>query len=123
MIRILVIEPEAPSRHALRNILEGAGYEVEVAADGDDAAGVHAARPADLVIADLADVGPHHTFPGTRMLATAGGLTARDARAVNTVPVHHTLAKPFRRDDLLTAVRATLSAAPSRPATAAMSPG
>ena len=123
MIRILVIESEAPSRHALRNILEGAGYEVEVAADGDNGADAHAARPADLVIADLADMAPHHAFPGTRLLATAGGLTHRGAPAVHPLPVHHTLAKPFRRDDLLAAVRTTLSAAPSRPAAPEAWPG
>ncbi len=114
MIRILVIEPEAPSRHALRNILEGAGYVVEVAVDGANAARAHSVRPADLVIADLADVAPDHAFPGSRVLALPGGLARGNAAGERAVA--YTLPKPFRRDDLLAAVRATLGMAPPVPA-------
>lgn len=100
MQRILVIEPELRARHALRSILAEAGYDV-VVADGSDAVAIHSSRPADLVIADGADAPPPASFAGARLLAVPGG--RRPARWVENA-----LPKPFRRDDLLAAVRATL---------------
>ncbi len=119
MTRILVIESEAPSRHAMRSILEGAGYEVEVASDGTDAVQAHSRHPADLIIADLADVAPTIAFAGARVLALPGGLAARGAEAaerVRTLNALHSLPKPFRRDDLLAAVRTTLTMSLASPA-------
>ncbi|MGE5548055.1 MAG: hypothetical protein ACM33T_14210 [Solirubrobacterales bacterium] len=108
MTRILVIESENKARHTMRNILEGAGYEVELAEDGALGARLHSSHPADLVIADTDDVEPAvQAFVGTRMLALPNGLgIPYHVRALNTLP------KPFRRDDLLSAVRTTLEMTP-----------
>ena len=110
MTRILVIESEGRARQALRNILEDAGYEVELAEDGTLAASLHSDRPADLVIADVDDVAPAvQAFANTRMLTmpTAVGCPEK----LRAVAAQNILPKPFRRDDLLAAVRVTLDMA------------
>lgn len=101
MARILVMESELRARHALRSILVSAGYEVEIAADGIHAARVQQARPADLVIADGIEPPP----AGAPVLAVPGGSHGFKGHAGWTM-----LPKPFRRDDLLAAVRETLLA-------------
>lgn len=107
MKRILVIEPEWRARHALRTMLEDAGYEVELADDGSDAARSHSVRPADLVIADGFDTPPRATFAGARLLAVPGACSGRKGQPWADA----LLPKPFRRHDLLAAVRASLEAA------------
>ena len=52
-LRILVVDDEAQILKALRTSLQGAGYEVEVAATGAEALSKAAARPPDGVILDL----------------------------------------------------------------------
>lgn len=110
MPRILVIESEVRARHALRSILEGAGYEVDVAADDSEAKRRHVSRPADLVIADTLDHSVR--LPGTPVLAVPGGGLGRDTEGAvqaRALGAQHYLPKPFRRDELLAAVRATLA--------------
>jgi DNA-binding response OmpR family regulator len=114
MTRILVIESEAPSRHALRHILEGAGYDVEVAADDSHAAEAHDRHPVDLVIADPDDVHARARFAGARLLALPSHQARRerrDSESASGLETQHMLRKPFRRDELLAAVRSTLGAA------------
>ena len=112
MTRILVVESETPSRQTMRNILLEAGYDVEVATDGGDAILAHDRRPADLVIADIITMEAHTRFNGALMLALPCGLSARDA-AIRMKAAHADamLPKPFRRDQLLAAVRDTLESA------------
>jgi CheY-like chemotaxis protein len=112
MTRILVIEPELRARHALRNMLEGAGYEVEMAADGSDGAARHRHQPADLIIADIDDVADSgKAFDGIKFIAVPGngrsgcGMTREAARRLGAQEL---LPKPFRRDALLAAVRSTI---------------
>jgi DNA-binding response OmpR family regulator len=112
MTRILVIESESRARHALERILAGAGYEVHTAKDDRQAEEMHAAKPADLVIADdLAE----RIFARTRALAVPSGATCRDTRERMQAAGAHILPKPFHRDDLLAAVQASLSRAPAAP--------
>jgi DNA-binding response OmpR family regulator len=114
MIRILVIESELRARHALKFILEGAGYEVDLAADGVEAERRHSSSPADLVIADYLESTVR--LPGAPMLAVPGGCLDREAEGAErarALGAQHFLPKPFRRDDLLAAVRITLEMPPS----------
>jgi DNA-binding response OmpR family regulator len=112
MTRILIIESEAPARHTMRTILEAAGYDVDTAADGADGAQAHARQPADLVIAGMIDVDPDITFAEARVLAVPCRLAAAGleiAERLRRLNARHMLPKPFRRDELLAAVRATLA--------------
>lgn len=112
MTRILVIEAEERSRHALRTILQDAGYEVDCAADRSAAGQAHAASAADLVVTGDMDCMMRVDFPGARVLAVPGGLAGREmdvAERVRALGAAHVLPKPFRRDALLAAVQATLT--------------
>lgn len=113
MTRILVIESEVRSRHALKSILEGAGYEVDLAADGSEAERHHSEHPVDLVIADTMDRPVR--LSGAPMLAVPGGRDRDGVERARAIGANHFLPKPFRRDDLLAAVRVTLSMAPPLP--------
>ena len=53
MSRVLVIEDHPHMRDLLRRQLEGDGYAVETAADGEEGLRLQAAQPADLVITDI----------------------------------------------------------------------
>ncbi len=51
--RILVIDDEPSALDVLRKILEGEGYEVQVAANGLDGVALFRQQPCDLVITDM----------------------------------------------------------------------
>ena len=53
MARILVIDDEPELRDVIRRVLERAGHEVRVAADGEAGVVLHRKSPADLVITDI----------------------------------------------------------------------
>jgi DNA-binding response OmpR family regulator len=113
MPRILIIEPEMRARHALRSMLEGAGYEVETAVDGVEGIDCHRHNPADLVIADLdGAMDKAHAFTGIRMIAVPGDGRRHHGEAdlARRLGAQHFLPKPFRRDVLLAAVRNSLGA-------------
>lgn len=115
MTRILVIESETRARHALRAILESAGYEVELAVTASEASRLHARQPAELVITAVVDAQARMNFVGARVLAVPGGCLGRESEVADRVlaiGAQHFLPKPFRRDDLLAAVRVTLNMAP-----------
>ncbi len=111
MTRILLIEHETRTRHAMKNILESAGYEVELAADSLAARQAQAQTrcPTDLVIADRVDDDARAFLDGIPMLAVPGG---RRRTVGLSAQARHTLPKPFRGDDLLAAVRVTLGVTP-----------
>ena len=50
---VLVVDDEQDIRHFLELVLQSAGYDVECAADGQEALARIAARPPDLVLLDL----------------------------------------------------------------------
>jgi DNA-binding response OmpR family regulator len=53
MARILVIDDDATLCEMFRHALEGAGYDVQIAYDGQEGIEHHRGAPADLVITDL----------------------------------------------------------------------
>lgn len=104
MPRVLVIETEVRLRHAFKTILESAGYDVELANDRLDGLRRHATHPADLIIADHMD----EEMDGFIDAPILGVPSAASQRS-ESWGTHNLLPKPFRRDDLLAAVQATLA--------------
>lgn len=122
MARILVADDEESIRSLLRHILECAGYEVVDAENGQVALEKCREQRPDLVLTDI--VMPEmegigfmlqlrREYPGLKVIAMSGGgrigpetylPMAREFGAV------HTLEKPFRRDDVLSAVENAFAA-------------
>lgn len=114
---ILVVDDDAGLRRALRRVLSSHGFDVEVAADGDEALAQLRARPYDLVVLDV-------MMPGSdgievcETLRTGGDdlpvlmLTARDAVRDRVVGLDagadDYLVKPFANEELVARVRALL---------------
>ena len=121
MIRILVIDDEAPVRDMLRQTLERAGYEVADAGAGRQGVVQLRQQPADLVITDI--LMPEQEgietirmlrkeFPQVKILAISGGGKKGKLDILpiaQTFGAHYTLTKPFERKDLLDAVSALVS--------------
>jgi two-component system, chemotaxis family, chemotaxis protein CheY len=113
--RVLVIDDEPFLRRVARALLEGAGHEVEEAADGAEGLGRYCARPAGVVVCDL-------FMPGVAGLEAIRELARLGARVVAISGGGHggadlldvtlaagacaALAKPFTRAQLLGAVEA-----------------
>ena len=121
MRRILIIDDNQDVRELMRAVLEGAGYIVDVASDGDSGIEAQRRQPADIVITDIFMPSRdgletieclRAEYPDVKLLVVSGGgwmgrvsdylSTARDIGA-NAV-----LAKPFGADALLNAVRGLL---------------
>ena len=73
--KVLVVDDDTSVRDVVRRYLERAGYEVELAGDGETALRLHRQHPPDLVVLDL-------------MLPGVGGLdVCRELRETSAVPV------------------------------------
>jgi two-component system, OmpR family, KDP operon response regulator KdpE len=116
MTRLLVVDDEAPIRRALEVSLTARGYDVDLAADGEEALELVARHHPDLVILDLG-------LPGMDGLDVIHGLrgwttipiiilSARGAEpdkvAALDAGADDYLAKPFGMGELLARVRAGL---------------
>lgn len=121
MAHILVIDDEPLVRELLKAMLEGAGHEVTVAADGDAGMAAYRRRPADLVITDLIMPGKEgietirelvQGVPGIKIIAISGGGRLDPhgylglARKLGAA---RSLAKPFERRELLDTVAELLA--------------
>ena len=116
-MRILVVDDEPAVRDALERALRLAGYEVELAADGQEALERLAAGAPDAVVLDV--LMPHvDGLEVCRRLRAAGDhtpvlvLTARDTVADRVTGLDagadDYLVKPFALEELLARVRALL---------------
>jgi two-component system, OmpR family, response regulator MprA len=116
-MRVLVVDDEPAVRQALDRALRFEGYQTETAADGPGALGIHAERPADAIVLDVA----MPTMDGLevcRRLRRAGDhtpvlmLTARsavnDRVAGLDAGADDYLVKPFALEELLARIRALL---------------
>lgn len=121
MARILIIDDEVNIRKPLQILLERAGYDVVSAANGHEALRLWRQTGGDLVITDIhmPEMNGLETIlelreiaPGARILAMSGGdMNLRidvlgDAAMLGAI---HTIAKPFRLDEMLEAVQQALA--------------
>ncbi|CAO3377693.1 response regulator [Azospirillum argentinense] len=117
-MRILVVDDAENVRYSLRISLEDAGYDVDEAADGEEALGKLRSAAFDLVVADVwmprlngIDLlqSMRRTSPATAVFVITGGAaripiesTAAMARTWGADRVFH---KPFDNEDLVAAIR------------------
>jgi CheY-like chemotaxis protein len=112
--RLLVADDSADMRESLRLVLERAGYEVLLAADGIGALEQQRARPADVLITDIfmperdgleTITSFRREFPRTRIVAmSGGGVRIGGSFYLETAAVagaDATLRKPFDPKSLL----------------------
>ena len=116
---ILLVEDEALVRMATATVLEQAGFRIMEASGGPDALDVLAREPeVDLVLTDYAMPGMtglelvrelRKRRPGLPVLMVTGYAEIQRASALDGMPI---LQKPYRADELVARIRATLPAAP-----------
>ena len=113
MPRILVVDDEEQVRRVLRLVLERAGYEVDTAADGNEAVAIFDPPRHDVVITDI--VMPEkegietiqelrQKSAGVRIIAISGGGRISPEEYLDWAKrfgVHCTFTKPINRDELL----------------------
>jgi DNA-binding response OmpR family regulator len=122
MGKILIIDDDAGMRRMIGRILEGAGYDVLIAEDGEVGLKLFDEHAPDLVITDLLMPGKDGletireikaSGHATKILATSGGWrTAQlDFLGVATeFGADRVLSKPFRSKELLETIRQLLEA-------------
>lgn len=121
MAHILIVDDDPQIRSLLRRLLEGAGYQVEEAGDGEEGAAMLEAKASDLVITDIIMPGQEglgfirnmrRAHPDTKIIAISGGgrigaeaylPLAEDLGAIRT------FSKPFKNKELLDAVEGLLA--------------
>ncbi len=117
--RILVVDDEEFMRSLIKEALEGAGYEVTTAEDGEEAVAVYRTQTdsIDLVILDMImpKMGGREAFrimreinPDVRVLLSSGYSEQGAAREVIDQGVAGFLQKPYKSYDLQKKVRETL---------------
>jgi signal transduction histidine kinase len=117
---VLVVEDEAALVSAVVDALEERGYQVEWAADGEDALVKVSAHAFDVVVCDLkmprVDGRAFYqqlvtSWPrlARRVVFVTGDVAGTDAEQFLTQSGRRWLPKPFRLEELLEAVRETLS--------------
>lgn len=123
MASILVVDDQAEVRVLIAKILTASGHQVQEAGDGKKAVRMLKELAADLVILDLfmpeqegleTIMQMRRERIMTPVLAISGGcpgLHQDFLEAAHALGARRTLAKPFTRQELLTAVREVLAAA------------
>jgi CheY-like chemotaxis protein len=130
MAKILIVDDEEHVRASLKQVLERAGYEVAVAATGNEGLNLMKRERADLVITDVIMPGIdgittarkiREKYRNTRIIVISGGGKAApepyEPDAISTrsylasadsAGADRTLTKPFDRDEILRVVRSLL---------------
>ena len=121
--RILIVDDEEAMRVFMRRSLEREGYDVTVAADGEEALRAAEGASFDLVITDLAMPGMtgmellaelRRRRPGTVVIVMTGyGSISSAVQALKGGAVDY-VTKPFEREEILRAVQAVLQASQLR---------
>ncbi|KAA3619493.1 MAG: response regulator [Calditrichaeota bacterium] len=117
MQRIMIIDDEADIRGMLKKMLEREEYEVIVSSNGKEGLELFSKEPTDLVITDIVmpekegietitELKKH--YRDVKIIAMSGGGNAgveNYLRMAKAFGANRTLAKPFQRIQLLTAVK------------------
>ena len=121
MVRVLVIDDNQDMRELMQVILQGAGYAVELAADGEAGLLAQSLRPADVVITDIFMPNQdgietiarlREEYPGVKVVAMSGGGSLKKSEdylfTAREIGAHVVLPKPFGQDHLLRIVQEVL---------------
>ncbi len=117
---ILVIDDEAQLRGMMRQMLENEGYVVTEAQNGEEGIRMYRQNPADIIITDI--VMPEkegietirelrRDFPDVKIIAVSGGGRIDPKEYLHLalkIGAAQTLKKPFKRNELLEAIRDVL---------------
>jgi DNA-binding response OmpR family regulator len=117
--RILVIDDDERQGRSIARLLSDAGYEVVVAADGDQGLEKFRLHPADLVITDLVMpvknglqfmIELHRSSARVPVIVmSAGGLSGGiNLELASETGAARVLVKPFGREELIAAVKEVL---------------
>lgn len=116
-VRVLVVDDNPDMRSFVKIVLERAGFEAQVAADGQRALDLQRERPADVLITDIFMPEPDgleliqhfkSRFPGIKILAISGGGKAASADYLYVaaeIGAEAVLRKPFATETLIRTVR------------------
>jgi CheY-like chemotaxis protein len=122
MARILVIDDDDQVREMLRQMIRNAGYEVEVAADGDVGMAMYRNNPADLIVTDIimpekdgweAIVELRRAYPAVKIIAISGGARVGPysyLAIAKRFGAQKVFAKPLEKTELLQAIGELLAA-------------
>jgi CheY-like chemotaxis protein len=117
-----VIDDDPNIRQMLHHMLEREGFEVSTASNGNEALAMFRAQPADLVITDI--IMPEKegietirelkgAFPDTKIIAISGGGRVGPSdylKMAKLLGAQRTIAKPFDRSEMLSAVKEAIGA-------------
>lgn len=121
MKRVLIIDDEELARFTIREILEGAGYSVDEAENGNIGIERQKASPFDLIITDIimpekegveTIIDLKNDFPDLKIIAISGGGRTRNLdflKLSQQFGAEKVLAKPFTEGQLLEAVDQVLA--------------
>lgn len=121
MKRVLIIDDEELARFTIREILEGAGYSVDEAENGNIGIERQKASPFDLIITDIimpekegveTIIDLKNDFPDLKIIAISGGGRTRNLdflKLSQQFGAEKVLAKPFTEGQLLEAVGQVLA--------------
>lgn len=114
--QVLVIDDDRQVRETLHDVLKNAGYDVEVAVDGNHGLRYRDQHPVDVLITDILMPNKEgietiaefrKSYPGTKIIAVSGGGRAGNMdflRMAQLLGADRTLEKPISADDLLNVV-------------------
>ncbi len=117
MARILIIDDDDSFRTMLREMLERAGHEVVTAVNGKEGILRYKESPTDLVITDIlmpekegieTILELQADFPAIKFITVSGGLRLKAENLLQIAAcfpgVKKTLSKPFKKEEMLSAV-------------------
>lgn len=121
MARILIVDDDEQLRNLLSEVLRRAGYEVEVARDGQEALRLYGEQPTDLIVTDLLMPEKEglemirelrRSHPELRIIAMTGGGAGMDATPLLAIAgvlgAWRILHKPFSIEEFLQVVAEAL---------------